>query len=272
MPEVTGIETVMGDTVHECLERLYRPKIQEEEIKTPVYSQSFYIEEPVKNFNTIEELLAEYKQIWDDYMKKAEREGATIKLKSNKTTQKYFKFGETCIKNYWHSYYPFTNDRTLGVELDIDVNLDEERKYVMVGLVDRLSKIGKATFNIIDYKTYIRLPGVKKISDMSHQLEIYEFAIRSMYPEAKRINLIWHILYHNEEIRITKNLDDPIDQKYLAKTRDRVISDIDKIKESELNDSFPPTKSKACEWCEYKSICPLWKNTNQTKQDFQKKD
>jgi len=258
MPEIIGIETVMGDTVHKALDRLYRPLIKSESKSPNILSQSFYIEENIPELKSKTAFIEVYRKIWNDYLDKCKRERTQIKTPSSKSFERFFRLGQRCIENYWDSYFPFNNDKTLGAELEIEVDLNNDGNYVMVGILDRLSKVGVATYNIIDYKTYVRLPGTKKISEMSKQLEIYEFAIRSMYPDARRINLVWYMLLHNEEVRITKNLDDPIDMEYLTRTKDRVIQNIDKIKELEISGEFEPKVSKVCNWCEFKSICPAW--------------
>ena len=262
MPEIIGIETVMGDTVHKPLDLLYKPKIKSESKLNEVQSQSFYVEEAYSEIKSKSELIEIYRNIWNEYLDKCKAENTQIKssTSTSKSFERFFKLGQKCLENYWESYHPFNSDRTLGVELEIEVDLNNDGNYIMVGILDRLSKIGNATYNIIDYKTYVRLPGTKKISEMSKQLEIYEFAIRDMYPDAKRINLIWYMLLHNEEVRITKNLDDPIDLEYLTRTKERVIKNIDEIKQLEESNEFEPRISKVCNWCEFKSICPAWKN------------
>lgn len=264
LPEIIGIETVMGDTVHETLERLYRSHVEPESKLSSIASQSFYFDETpkAKKFETKQDIVDEFKLVWEEYIQDCEKKNTRIKTKSSKSFERYYKLGEKCIVNYWNAHKPFTQDKTLGVELEIDVDLNNDGKYVMVGILDRLSRTGKATYNIIDYKTYAKLPGTKKISEMSKQLEIYEFAIRDMYPDAKRINLIWYMLLHDEEVRITKNLDDPIDQKYLNKSRERIMENIDKIKVAQTDSNFPPKVSRICSWCEYKNICPAWKTPN----------
>lgn len=259
--EVLGIETFMGDVVHHCMERLYSPFVVSDK-PVSVASQSFMIEEPPKPIETLEEWLKIFDDKWNADQAAYKKMNATIKVGKNASFKKFYDRGQKCLRSYWNKYAPFNDEQTLGVEMEIEIDLNNDGKYILVGLLDRLSRTGIATYNIIDYKTYGRLPAIKKIYEMSKQLEIYEFAIRNKYKDARRINLVWYILSHDEEIRITKNLDDPIDLKYLTNLKNDVIKQIDEMKDAEEKMNFPTIVGKHCDWCKYKPICPAWINKN----------
>lgn len=260
---IETIETFAGDVVHLVLADLYRPLMITKQWTT-VGAQNFFLEEEtedktdaIKPFENIDEFIDHFKAVWNNRYKELQEKKIEIQSKNKTALKKYFYRSLKILEQYWKKNYPFKADRTLGVEMDVEVVLDDP-KYTIVGLIDRVSMVGKFTYNIIDYKTYKRLPSTQKILEMSKQLELYEFAIRNKYPDAKRINLIWDIVSHGETIRITKNLDDPIDQQYLTKLITQTKDLIDTMQNAETDNNFPPKVGMHCKWCEYRHICPAW--------------
>ncbi|MEJ2267603.1 MAG: PD-(D/E)XK nuclease family protein, partial [Nanoarchaeota archaeon] len=78
---------------------------------------------------------------------------------------------------------------------------------------------------------------------------LYSIAIKELFGQDKNVLLIWHYLAHNMKIISQRT------NKQLEKLKQQIIQLIDKI---ESTTEFPPNKTILCNWCEYKSICPLF--------------
>lgn len=226
----TGVETIeafMGKRVHEVLERLYRDLT-------------------LSRLNTLEELLHFYEERWRSLW----HDGITI-VRDRYREEDYFETGRRCIKDYYRRYYPFNQDRTIGLELRVKIPLrDGDPRYSMVGIIDRLSYAGQGVYEIHDYKTSTTLPDMAGI-DQDRQLPLYQLAVEAMWRDVEEVRLVWHYLTFDKEIRASRTRED------LRALKEEVIGIIDMIEEEE---EFEPVENPTCNWCEYRSLCPLWKH------------
>jgi len=88
-------------------------------------------------------------------------------------------------------------------------------------------------------------------ADRDWQLGLYHIALKEKWPDIEKVKLVWHSLLFNKEI-ISFRTKEQIEQ-----LKQQVI---DKVKEIERCDEFPPQKSVLCDWCDFQNICPLWKH------------
>jgi putative RecB family exonuclease len=116
------------------------------------------------------------------------------------------------------------------------------------------------TYEIHDYKTGNTLP-TQEYLDKDRQLAIYAYGIKMMYPDAKKIRLIWHYLAFDKELCSERTED------ALEKMRKEVLQSIHKI---ETCDEFLPKESALCQWCEFRPDCPNFKHlySLEHKKDF----
>lgn len=224
----TTIEAFLGKTVHNTLEWLYT-KVKQNKIPT------------------IEEIINYYSNNWGENYKDS------IKIvKENFTTKDYFNKGIKFLIDYYFKHKPFS-DNTLEVEKRIIIDLNKDGKYKLQGYIDRLvHDLEKDQLEIHDYKTANSLPTKEKIEN-DRQLALYSIAIKELFGD-KNVLLIWHYLAHNQKIISQRT------NEQLEKLKKEIIELIDKI---ESTTEFPPNKSILCNWCEYKSLCPIF--TNQRK-------
>jgi len=222
----TTIEAFLGKTVHNTLEWLY---IQVKQNKLP----------------TIEEIINYYSNNWGENYKNS------IKIvKENFTTKDYFNKGVQFLIDYYFKHKPF-KDNTLEVEKRIIIDLNKDGKYQIQGYIDRLvHDLEKDQLEIHDYKTANSLPTKEKIEN-DRQLALYSIAIKELFGQDKNVLLIWHYLAHNQKI-ISQRTNEQLEE-----LKQQIIELIDKI---ESTTEFPPNKTILCNWCEYKSICPLFTN------------
>jgi len=236
-----SIEAFMGSKVHSALEELYK-------------------RQKMGEVQTLEQVLANYRTEWKkDYSEEIK----IVKKSSNE--KNYFNLGIKYLTDYYKHYHPFNQDYTVGLEMEINLDLNKDSQYQITGYVDRLS-IKDNVYYVHDYKTSNTLPNDKEIND-NKQLAIYAIAIKEKYPEVKEVVLVWHYLAFDTEITLKKQETD------YDKIKTYIIDKINHI-ESLSREDFKPKESILCEWCAYASNCPVKKHDIKTKQlgieEFQK--
>jgi putative RecB family exonuclease len=225
------IEAFLGKSVHETLEFLHQTKMDKQTIPT------------------INAVIEHFSNNWE------EKYTPDIKLtRQDFALGDYFNKGIQFLLDYYKSNYPF-KDNTIAIEKKITINLDENNENGGIqidGFIDRLVyNLETGEYEIHDYKTANSLPPKEKI-DTDRQLALYSIAIKQEYGEEKEVNLIWHFLAFNKKI----------ESKRTKEQLEGLKQDILKtVKEIESATKFPPQKSKLCDWCEYKSICPAYDDT-----------
>lgn len=221
LPPQTGqtIEAFLGIRVHETLEKLYYNEIN----GIP---------------NRFDEIKNYFIKIWEENW----NEDIRIINKRYKPID-YKKNGIEYITNYFLKNLPFNQDKTIALEKELVFKMDDEDIQVK-GIIDRLAR-NDGKYIIHDYKTGKKLPSKKALSG-DRQLGIYALAVNQNFDNIKDVELVWHFLAHDKEIKITPKLNDlRILEKNLIK----------KIKKVENTKNFTSKKSFLCNWCEYKPIC-----------------
>ncbi|MDD4353555.1 MAG: PD-(D/E)XK nuclease family protein, partial [Candidatus Nanoarchaeia archaeon] len=100
------------------------------------------------------------------------------------------------------------------------------------------------------YKTNNWLKSQEDI-DSDNQLATYQIAVMEKF-NTEKVVLNWHFLNFNELLQSKRTKEQIIDlRQSLLKT----INEIENAKE------FKTCKSRLCDWCEYKSMCPEFKIT-----------
>ena len=218
------IEAFMGGLVHEALEKLYA------DLK-------------VAHLLAVQDLVDFYHESWD-----AQWTDNIVIVKQHVSKEQYRALGERFIRDYYARYYPFNQAKTVALETQNMVPLDDT--YMIHVRIDRLALTHDGVFEIHDYKTSNTLPK-QDAMDRDRQLAIYAYGIKHMYPDTKDIKLIWHYLAFDTEMVSTRS-DEEIEQ-----LRMDVLRQIGII---EATSDFKANVSKLCDWCEYKRICPQWKH------------
>ena len=226
-PEIEFIEAFMGKCLHKMLEIFYDRSIGGDGIFE------------------LDDYLCYLDYIW--------RCGSRLIIRyarEGQSTKQYQEIGERCITNYFNQYAPFDKWRTLGVEMKVELpylNGDNS----IVAYIDRLSYSphthGKV-LEIHDYKTSKHLPSKKELKK-DWQLSLYQVGVEWMFPDAERIELVWHYLYHDKEFRLTRNREE------LNQVMDRVLYLIDRIEIGQFK-GFEPRAGFLCKWCPYQHLCP----------------
>jgi RecB family exonuclease len=226
IPEIPkSVEMHLGTIVHETLEWLYK-KVMGNTIpsldETIMHYSEKWTEEPVNEMLIVNKFMKE---------------------------KDYFNKGVQFLIDYYFKHQPF-RDNTIATEKHVEINLDTTGEKKLIGFIDRLAhNLEKDEIEIHDYKTANTLPHLEEL-EKNRQLALYSLAIKEEFGKEKNISLNWHYLAHNQKISIRKTNED------LENLKREVIELINQI---ESTTNFPPTKSKLCDWCEYKNICECWK-------------
>jgi len=224
--ESEGVEAFVGKRVHEVFERLYE-----------------FVDRG--QVPPLEKVVRRYYEIFDHHY-----DASRIRIvKKGFDTDFYRDMGARCVQNYYRKHYPFDIGETLGIEERVVFPLDEAGEYKMQGIIDRISRCPDGTIEIIDYKTGQWVPKQEKL-DVDRQLALYMIGLQEVYGPKQPMRLVWHYVAKN----ITRTSERSA--KQLEKLRHDTIDVIDRI---QLETAYEPTKSRLCDWCEYKHLCPLFK-------------
>jgi putative RecB family exonuclease len=224
MPE--SIEAFMGKRVHEALEKLYSDRMLSKD-------------------DTLDELLEYYDGAWGKHW------SDDVKIVRNEYTPgHYHETGRRCIADYYARYAPFDDGRTVGLEQKVYINVNG---YKLMGYIDRLTFKGNGRYEIHDYKTSRSLPDQGYFEE-DRQLALYQLGIHGMWKDASQVDLVWHYLVHDREMRSCRS------PECLDRVKANVVGVIQRIEAAEKEYDFPAMESQLCNWCEYRSLCPSCKH------------
>ncbi len=220
-----GVEAFLGQRFHNAMEWLYRER-------------AFRIV-------PLDELLAFYEKQW------AEKWHPEVKIvRTERTAEDYRLLGRRFIEDYYKRHYPFDEGRVLGLERSIRFPLDGEGRYNCKGIIDRLMLAPDGAFEVHDYKTSSSLPEQADL-DRDRQLGLYQIGVQRLWPEAKEVRLVWHMVAFDVEMRSRRT------PEALEELRREIAGLIDRI---EAEREFAPHESALCNWCPYWDLCPVKKH------------
>lgn len=220
--ESETIEAFMGSRVHETLEKLYK---------------DLRLSKP----NSLEELLSFYDDVW----LKNYSDDIRI-IKAGYTPLNYKETGAKCIREYYARYRPFNDGKTLGLEQMVAIDIEG---YKLRGFIDRLSSSRDGAYEIHDYKTSQYLPQQSHF-DSDRQLALYQIGVQEMFGDVNEVDLVWHYLVHDKEIRSRRAPHN------LLKLKSDIAALIETIERAEEEYDFQAMETGLCDWCEYQSLCP----------------
>jgi putative RecB family exonuclease len=221
--ESEGIEAFVGKRVHEVLERLYQ-----------------FVEQ--RMLPSLPKVIARYAANFDEQF-----DAARVRIVREGTPVEFYRdAGVRGLENYYKRHYPFDRDRTVGLERPIQFALDEDGKYAVRGIIDRIARAQDGVLEIHDFKTGRRVPPQDDL-DRDRQLGLYELGIREQFGESGDMRLVWH--YVLRDVQRTSQRT-PEQREQLRASTARAI---DKIRAER---EFAPRPSGLCGWCEFRDRCP----------------
>jgi putative RecB family exonuclease len=221
--ETEGIEAFVGKRVHEILERLYQFLGQ-------------------RMLPSLPKVIARYHANFDE-----QYDAARVRITREGTPPDFYREGGARgLENYYRRHYPFDRDQTVGLERPIQFALDEDGRYAVRGIIDRIARARDGVLEIHDFKTGRRIPKQDDL-DRDRQLGLYELGIREQFGESGDIRLVWHYVVRNEQ-RTSQRTPEQREQLRASTARaiDRIRAERD----------FAPKPSALCGWCEFRDRCP----------------
>lgn len=150
-----------------------------------------------------------------------------------------------CIENLWKVENP---ELVRPTALEYEVN-GEVGGVRIKGFIDRFSVTDDGLV-ITDYKTG-KVPKPRYAGDKFFQLNLYAHLLRSEgLGKATRVELLY--------LKEGKTLSSTVTDEDLNDAEAFVVSTKEKIDECCETGTFEPRQSILCNWCSYKSICPVW--------------
>jgi putative RecB family exonuclease len=223
-----SIEAFMGSAVHAALEKLYRDM-------------------RMSRYPDIEELSGYYLDLWDSTCS-----DDVFVVRSEYGPEDYRKTGLRCLEDYYRRYHPFEGGVPVWLEKKVTIPIydPEGRRIEFTGILDRLDCLEGGRYEIHDYKTSSSLP-TRQDLERDRQLSLYQLAAEEAFPDAREVDLVWHYLVFDRELRIRR---DPGDLKRIA------AEAAEKARAIETAVDFPPRESALCDWCELHEHCPKRKH------------
>ncbi len=143
---------------------------------------------------------------------------------------------------------------TLASEVGFEFPVDGA---VLRGRIDRLVRLGRSMVRVIDYKTSRWAKSQEEI-DEDLQLAIYNLAMHrdedlAQYGVPKHLELAWLGTAWKDRFK-RRGTDPTAREGYLEQTEETVTSFVTAIKQ----ERFAPSGGADCQWCSFKSLCPVW--------------
>lgn len=221
--DTEGIEAFVGKRVHEVLERLYQ-----------------FVGQGL--LPSLPKVIARYAANFD-----AAYDAARIRITREGTPSDFYRdAGARGLENYYRRHYPFDRDQTLGLERKVQFALDEDGRYAVRGIIDRIARAKDGVLEIHDFKTGRRIPRQEEL-DRDRQLGLYELAVREQLGEEGDVRLVWHYVLRDEQRTSQRS---PEQRETLRASTARAIDAIRAERE------FAPKPSGLCGWCEFRERCP----------------
>lgn len=183
---------------------------------------------------SLEDLLKHYREIWVKPGYRDENQEA-----------EYFEEGRQILTRFHDKHA-----KSFHVPFSVEYNFNFEYEGVpLTGKVDRIDKLPDGRLSILDYKTGKKLAAGRL--DLDAQLTMYQFACESQLGEEVGELIFYHLPTLKEHRTIRR------DKPLVKELTTRIVETAEGI----TKDRFDPKPTEnACRWCDYKPICPIYKD------------
>lgn len=183
---------------------------------------------------SLEALLKHYREIWVKGGYRDENQEA-----------EYFEEGRQILTRFHDKHA-----KSYHVPFSVEYNFNFEYEGVpLTGKVDRIDKLPDGRLSILDYKTGKKLAAGRL--DLDAQLTMYQFACESQLG-AEVGELIFYHLPTLKEHRTVRR-----DKPLVKELTERIVGTAEGITRERFD---PKPTENACRWCDYKPICPVYKD------------
>ncbi len=223
-----SIEAFMGSTVHAALEKLYRDVL-------------------MSRCPSEDEIADYYQSLWDTTIS-----DDVFVVRQDYCVEDYRQTGLRCVRDYHRRHYPFAGGAPVWLERKVVIPLEHPsgERVDFTGILDRLDSLGEGRYEIHDYKTSTTLPSRHDL-ERDRQLSLYQLAVEDAFEDAREVELVWHYLAFDRELRLRRERSD------LERIAAEAAATVRAIESCE---DFPARESALCGWCELQAYCPKRKH------------
>jgi len=223
LPDPSGQEAILGNYVHDVLEKLYKLS---------------------PNLRTQEQAKLIARELWDSRWEEKTRNV----VRGEKELNRFRWTAWWCIEHLWEFENP-TSFTPSKMECFVTGEIGGVK---MRGYIDRIL-IGDKNVTISDYKTG-KTPREIDLPEKFFQLITYSQLLSHLGIEVDEIDV--ELLYLKDPVRFKRR----VTQEDLNSTIKTIQETKRNIDESCKSGNFPHKKSVLCGWCSFKKICPAWGN------------
>jgi putative RecB family exonuclease len=221
IPDQPSSATLLGNFVHEILEDFYVLPNEERTIAS------------VKSLAST----VWHRSDWENRIRGYVRADEMLKFRWN---------AWWCLENLWKVENP-QEVFPQGIESELNGPLG---KATVKGFIDRYEGIEDGKVRISDYKTG-KKPSKNYVDDKFIQLRIYAALLSKEVPNITELQLLYLKDGVNFTYQLTEESNEAIIQ-YVSESHEMV-------EEACRSGEFKYNKTRLCDWCAYKTICPGWK-------------
>lgn len=161
--------------------------------------------------------------------------------------KQYFDFGKNMIFHFHGTHKPGLRN-IIATEKYFAIPLN--KNHELSGVMDRVDKLPIGTLEIIDYKTNKKLPTQEEV-DNDKQLTFYNLAVKILWPETEQVKLTLYFLKPNIQMSSKR------DEYAIDMVKKEIIETADEIEKAK---EFKATPNQFCDWCDFQSRCPKFKD------------
>ncbi|MBT9132126.1 MAG: hypothetical protein DDT32_00717 [Syntrophomonadaceae bacterium] len=198
----------------------------------------------------------------DDLMALYQRNWIATAYKDKEEEEKFKEDGRHILEAYYEKAKVDPN-QILYLEEFFKVKIGD---YELTGKIDRIDRLPDGGWEIIDYKTSRKTKDVSELESPLHptevqetlQLDIYYLACQENWRrEPKRLSIYYLAAQEDGEYRPRKvSVSRSKGEAQRIKALERSIHN---IAQGIRKEDFPPKRGVLCGWCDFYSICSVWK-------------